>query len=93
MPVCRNWQTTATQNRVEKSVWVQAPPPAPNQKPPFIGMFPINGGFIYLKNYLSAGLPLQKLSIYLSMHLSIISTAASLPFTSSMIVPLFSSCL
>ena len=29
MPVCRNWQTTATQNRVEKSVWVRVPPPAP----------------------------------------------------------------
>ena len=31
MPVCRNWQTTATQNRVEKSVWVRVPPPAPTK--------------------------------------------------------------
>ena len=35
MPVCRNWQTTATQNRVEKSVWVRVPPPAPPSLPVF----------------------------------------------------------
>ena len=33
MPVCRNWQTTATQNRVEKSVWVRVPPPASSEEP------------------------------------------------------------